>query len=644
MTDDIRVLPGVATAQFRSFAANMPPFYASVIATMLTAMIVFYRETPGWFAVGMPFLFVSICLWRIRWWTTHRNDPVTDAQAGKHLIRATAILIGSTVTVMAMDVAVFPSASIHARYYVAMQILASTMAGFYCLMHLRAAASLMAIAMMVPFTGFMLAMRDVGSIASAINSLINVGLMMFVMSRYQREFTSLVRSEAATAELSKENIRLANLDMLTGLPNRRLFFDTLLDALQTAAAHGQTVAVGIADLDGFKPVNDTHGHRVGDAVLAEVARRMTASAESVFVARVGGDEFGFVITDFRDRETLLSFGDQVIKAVSTPIQVGSIVTSVGCSLGFALYPEAAATSDVLYECADYALYHAKRSGRSKTVVFADNHEAILKEQGKVEQALRGADLEQEMFPVFQPIVDTEAGKTKEFESLARWQSPVLGMVSPAVFIPVAEQAGLIGDITLVLLRKSLEAAAKWPTDVHLSFNVSPFDISSQHRTLQMISIISGSTVEPSRISIELTETALLHSFAETNANMRRLQELGVNISLDDFGTGYSSLSHIHALPFDKLKIDKSFVDAISSNPRSRDIVRSLILLCKDMGIGCVVEGIETAEQLDVVHQLGARNIQGYFFSRPIEATSISAFLSAYDASSPHANERSLTLT
>jgi predicted signal transduction protein with EAL and GGDEF domain len=160
----------------------------------------------------------------------------------------------------------------------------------------------------------------------------------------------------------------------------------------------------------------------------------------------------------------------------------------------------------------------------------------------------------------------------------------------------------------------------------------------------MISIISRSAVEPSRISIELTETALLHSFTETNANMQRLQEIGVNISLDDFGTGYSSLSHIHALPFDKLKIDKSFVDAISSNPRSRDIVRSLITLCNDMGIGCVVEGIETAEQLDVVHELGAKNIQGYFFSRPIEATSISAFLSAYDASSSNETDRSFAAT
>jgi diguanylate cyclase (GGDEF)-like protein len=512
-----------------------------------------------------------------------------------------------------------------------MQILSSTMAGFYCLMHFRAAAYLIAVAMLVPFTGFMIAMGDVGSFASAINSLITAGLMMLVMSRYQRELTSLVRSEAETVALSKENVRLANLDMLTGLPNRRSFFETLSEALAAAAKQGRTVVVGVADLDGFKPVNDTHGHRVGDAVLAEVANRLRNSAGSEFVARVGGDEFGFVISDFADDEALMTFGERVMAAISAPIEAGSVVTSVGCSLGFARYPQAAASPDILYERADYAMYHAKRSGRSKSVVFSEKHEALLKEHGLVEQALRGADLEREMFPLFQPIIDTQAGRTIAFESLARWQSPVLGMVSPGEFIPVAEQAGLIGEITQVLLRKSLVAASSWPEEVHLSFNVSPFDISSQSRTEQLINIIRESGVAPSRVSIELTETALLHSFEETNANMHRLQDTGVHISLDDFGTGCSSLSHIHALSFNKLKIDKSFVDEIRHNPRSRNIVRSLISLCSDMGIGCVVEGIETAEQLDVVHQLGATTIQGYFFSRPLPQTSVNAFLCAHDA-------------
>jgi len=633
LPDNVHMLPGVATAQYRSFAANMPLFFASVVATMLTAMFVLYREVPHWFAIGAPCVFIGICLWCIRWWRVHRNDTVTDSEAEQHLKLATAILLGSTVCVMAIDVAIFPFASIHARYYVVVQILASTMAGFYCLMHLKYAASLTAVVMMLPFTGFMIAMGDVGSIASAINSLINVGLMTVVMSRYQREFVNLVRSEAETVQLGKENVRLANHDMLTGLPNRRLFFEHLSTVMQTAAELGQSVAVGIADLDGFKPVNDTHGHRVGDAVLAEIASRLRGSGGPVLVARVGGDEFGLIVCDVKAEDELMAIGDRAIKAVAAPINAGSIVTSVGCSIGFAVYPQAAATSDILYERADYALYHAKRSGRSKSVVFAEKHDTLLREQGGIDQALRAADLEVELFPVFQPIVDTAVGRTVAFESLARWRSPVLGDVRPATFIPIAEQAGLIGDVTEVLLRKSLTEALKWPTDVHLSFNVSPLDICSHDRTSRLMSIISESGVSPSRISIELTETALLYSYVETNANMRRLQQLGVNISLDDFGTGYSSLSHIHALPFDKLKIDKTFVDEIQLNSRSRNIVRSLISMCKDIGIGCVVEGIETAEQLDVVQRLGADSIQGYFFSKPIEAAAVSAFLNTHGAKS-----------
>ncbi|MDR5741490.1 MULTISPECIES: EAL domain-containing protein [unclassified Caballeronia] len=618
--------PGVATAQFRSFAAKIPPFYASLAVTMLSVMFVFAHRAPAWLALGVPGIFIVLLAWRGWWWLDHRHDELTDAQARRHLARATTVLIVCALVAMGVDVMLFKYADVHAKYFILMQIVASTMAGFFCLMHLRAAAALVAFAMMLPFIGFMLCMGDIGATASAVDIAITVGLMSIVMFGYQRDFANLIRSEAETSQLSRENVWLANLDMLTGLPNRRQFFEELQASIASATVTKRSVAVGIVDLDGFKPVNDTHGHRVGDHVLAEIARRIEGvSSHSALLARVGGDEFAFIVTD-ADEAALLASAEVIIQTVSRPITVGNLTTSVGCSIGFAVYPNAAATADLLYERADYALYHAKRSGRSRSVMFSVEHEQLLKEQGAVEQALRSANLADEFYPVFQPIVDAQSKRTLALESLARWQSPVLGAVPPGTFIPIAEQAGIIAELTPILLQKSLAAAELWPEDVHLSFNVSPYDISSEIRTRRLIEIIKASRVPPHRVAIELTETALLHSFVQTNANMALLQAVGVRISLDDFGTGYSSLSYVHALPFNKLKIDKRFIGDIEANPRSRNIVRSLITLCHDLGVTCIIEGVETTDQLRIVRELGGAAIQGYYFARPMPAANIDAYL------------------
>lgn len=595
---------------------------------MFSVIIVFYGRAPASLGIAIPIGFIILSLSRASWWIKHRRDELTDLQAQRYLSRATKVLFASAVLVMATDVMLLRFSDVHMRYFVLMQILASTMAGFYCLMHLSTAASLMALAMMLPFTYFMLSVGQVSAVASTVDTLINVGLMAYVMSGYQRDFANLLRARSETESLSKENLRLANLDMLTNLPNRREFFGAVQHSINSATKTRQSVAVGIIDLDGFKPVNDTHGHQVGDKVLAEIAERLRqAVGDTCFLARVGGDEFAVILDECRDDKTVQVFGDLLVEAVSKPISIGSLVTSVGCSVGFALFPDAAQDADVLFERADYALYHAKRTGKSRCEIFSTEHEQLLKEQGKVEQALRNAVLEEEFYPVFQPIVDAATNRVVAFESLARWESRVLGAVSPMTFIPIAEQAGIITDLTPILLRKSLAAVVHWPDDVHLSFNVSPYDISNESLTLKLIDIIVSSGVDPRRIAIELTESALLHSFSQTNANMLRFQRIGVKVSLDDFGTGYSSLSYIHALPFNKLKIDRSFIIDIESNSKSQDIVRSLVTLCQDLSLACIIEGVETVDQLHMVQNLGGATIQGYYFSRPMPAESVAHYLS-----------------
>ena len=624
-------IDGVTIAQFQSFANKMPAYYFSVAAMMVATAYTFYHVGPFWLAVGIPAFFLILSIVRGVWWLRYRNQQLTDAEAKRHLTRATVILIGSAAVVVWMDVLLFRYGNTHQQYFILFHLLFAAVSGFFCLMHLRVVASIVAVAVVTPFVVLTYSMGELGDRASAINAVVMAAVMLFAMIRYQSDFTHLLLSKAETVRLSTEILKLANTDVLTGLPNRRQFFSSLNNETSGANENKKAqcrMAVGIVDLDGFKPVNDTHGHLVGDAVLVEVARRLVSEALQLdTVCRVGGDEFAFIVRGNPDEMSLAVLGRSVIKAVARPIQVGNLVTSVGCSIGFAIYPDTAGAVALLYERADYALYHAKRSGRARAVTFSFEHQRLIREQGAVEQTLRNADLHSEFYPVFQPLVDVASGRTRAFECLARWDSPTLGAVSPGVFIPIAEQAGVIAELTPVLLRKALVAAHRWPPHLHLSFNVSPFDIASSERTENIINLIAESGIAASRVAIEITETALLLNFAETNAQISKLREFGVHISLDDFGTGYSSLSYVHALRFDEIKIDGSFVADIESNSASRNIVRSVVSLCRDMRVTCVIEGVETEEQLNVVKQLGATVVQGFLFGRPMNGDLIQDYLS-----------------
>jgi len=622
-------IEGVKVAQFQSFATKMPAYYLSVATMMLATAYTFHSVAPKWLCLGIPAFFLVFSLVRGFWWWRHRNYLPSEREAHRHLMRATILLVASAATVVWMDMSLFRWGDLHQRYFILFHLLFAAVSGFFCLMQLRAAAAMIAIAVMVPFAWLAYSMGASSDLATALDAIVMVAVMTVTMLRYQGDFVHLVRTRGETVRLSQENIRLANTDALTGLQNRRQFFDALQS--ETEIPLGRRVvcpfAVGIIDLDGFKPVNDTHGHRIGDAVLAEVALRLAhASGEVTSLCRVGGDEFAFIVRGGHDEAALLALGQHMINAVCRPIKVDDLLTSVGCSIGFAVYPDAAETTDLLYERADYALYHAKRTGRARAVLFSDEHQRLIREQGMIEQTLRRADFVSEFYPVFQPIVDASSGRTIAFECLARWSSPTLGAVSPGIFIPVAEQAGLIGELTPVILRKALDAARHWPADVHLSFNASPYDIASRDRTLAMIAIIQESMIAPHRIAIEITETALLHDFARANAHIAMLRDIGLRISLDDFGTGYSSLSYVHALPFDTIKIDRSFISDIESNSTSRNIVRSVIALCRDMNLSCIVEGVETDEQLQIVKKLGATVIQGFLYSKPILANEVSRYL------------------
>jgi len=453
----------------------------------------------------------------------------------------------------------------------------------------------------------------------------------------------LMRAAIMTAVKSKllaERLRAraeihADYDALTGLPNRRRFF-AAVEGVIAGESGKDGLIVGILDLDGFKPVNDLYGHAIGDELLFEVARRLRNACPSAdFVARLGGDEFALAIQRPLDDVQLRQCGTTLCEALREPFVISGICISISGSIGFAHYPASGQTMRQIYERADHALYRAKRDSRGDVVIFLPEHESELSDIGRFEQALRTADLQRELCVVFQPQHDLMTGRTSGFEALARWNSPSLGPVSPVHFIAAAERSGIMERMTGILVQKSLAAAAAaWPEDISLSVNLSGLDLMSERSIANIVQIVSDSAIRPSRVTFEITETAIMRDFERARTSLLALSRLGCKIALDDFGSGYSSFAYIHRFPLDRVKTDRSFVTRRKEDAQlSGNIFRAIADLCANLGVECLAEGVETEDELQTVRAAGIRYIQGYYFGRPMPVADIAAYL-ANESSPP----------
>lgn len=423
---------------------------------------------------------------------------------------------------------------------------------------------------------------------------------------------------------------LAHYDALTGLPNRRSFF-TELDVALVGAKNGYAFDLALIDLDGFKPVNDLYGHSIGDALLIEVGKRLRAVVGSRgVVARLGGDEFALILNGQMPDDDLRRFGEDLCDTLrETYVLGGGVCANISGSVGFVHSdPGAQWSASQMLERADYALYYAKQNLRGAPIIFDRRHENEMQDFGAVDQTLRSSDLESELYIVFQPQIDLKAQRTVSFEALARWQSEKLGPVRPDIFIRAAERSGLISDITLILLRKALVAVRDWPRDMRVSFNLSARDLRSLPAIARICDTVRASGVDPKRIEFEITETAMLSDFDQALEALALLKGMGSRIALDDFGSGYSSFGYIHRLPVDKIKIDRSFVTQLLRHDSTVKIVKTLIDLCGNLSLDHVIEGVETAAELCRLEEIGARYIQGYYFSQPMRAEAIIAYLDA----------------
>ena len=416
----------------------------------------------------------------------------------------------------------------------------------------------------------------------------------------------------------REITRLARFDSLTGLPNRAMMRQTLDEALRNAAHRQKGCSLFMIDLDRFKNVNDTLGHPVGDALLRQVADRLkSVMGNHGQVGRLGGDEFQAVFPGSVDIGLLESLARTLIDQVSRPYSIEGYKVTIGASVGIVIGDPGRASADALVRNADLALYAAKAAGRGKHCFYEPSMHSEAAERQVLENDLRQAIERGELWVAYQPVVRTAGEEISGFEALVRWNHPTRGPISPGKFIPLAEEAGLIASIGEWVLKTSLEEAANWPDHVRVAVNLSPLQFNDPNVTNMIASHLRETGVSAGRLELEITEGVFLAEGDSTDDTFAKLKALGVRLALDDFGTGYSSLGYLKKAPFDKIKIDQSFVrGAASSTNRNAAIIRAIVTLAETLGMDTCAEGVETHDDLQLIRDLGVSMIQGYIFGQP----------------------------
>jgi diguanylate cyclase (GGDEF)-like protein/PAS domain S-box-containing protein len=442
-------------------------------------------------------------------------------------------------------------------------------------------------------------------------------------------------TERKRAEAQIEH--MAHHDALTGLPNRVLFNRRLDEALERVKRQGETrqgegLAILCLDLDHFKSVNDTLGHLIGDGLLKAVAERITQDLpERSFVARLGGDEFALIQSGVDGPEAPSRLAARLIEIVSETYQVDGHEVIVGASIGIALAPDDGEASDALLRAADIALYRAKSDGRGMFHFFEPDMDLRIQARRSLELDLRKAYQNGEFELYYQPLVNLERDEVSGFEALLRWRHPDRGMIQPNEFIPLAEEIGLIVPIGEWVLRRACEEAATWPANIKIAVNLSPVQFRSRGLVQAVLSALAHSGLSAKRLELEITESVLLGETEANIATLHSLRALGASISMDDFGTGYSSLSYLRSFPFDKIKIDRSFVNEMMERADCVAIIRAVAGLGMSLGIATTAEGVETSAQLDCLRAEGCTEIQGYLVSPPRPASEVWQLLAASNA-------------
>lgn len=455
--------------------------------------------------------------------------------------------------------------------------------------------------------------------------ILGIGLYPVADQGWAITFEDVTARRAAEVQADE----MARHDPLTGLPNRLLLRERLKEAVGRLQRSGEACAVLLIDLDRFKPINDTLGHPMGDALLKKVADRLRSTVRPTdTVARIGGDEFVILQAGIQEAASTQALARRLVDLVGRAYMIDGHLLTIGASVGVALAPNDGIEADKLLKNADLALYRAKLDGRATYRFFEPEMDARMQARRRLELDMRQALARREFQLHYQPQMQLEGNRLVGCEALIRWQHPERGMVSPLDFIPLAEEIGLIVPIGEWVIRQACRDAVTWPAPLSVAVNVSPAQFKNERLVEMVMSALSSSGLPATRLEVEITEGVLLQQNEKTLQTLHRLRELGVRVSMDDFGTGYSSLSYLRSFPFDKIKIDRSFISDISGKRDGEAIIRAIAGLGKSLGMTTVAEGVETADQMERIRAEGCTDVQGYLISKPVSASEVLKFLSA----------------
>jgi len=618
------------TEQLRILSRQVPICYLVLIVNNLTIACALPMAVPLVFRVGAPGCFTTAAFAGLFHWKLGRK-PTTTESALKYLSRVRALSLVLSFGCCLWAALLFDYLDAESRAIVVLLDYLAIVVSTYCLASF-ASARLMLLASILPIFFKLLLSNDPLLAYLACDLLIVTLILMIMLTTYRYRLVKLVTSrvkmaarrersriaEAVALEEKAKANEMAETDTLTKLPNRRGFLNTLNRTIEEHASKESTFAVAMLDLDGFKPINDAFGHAIGDLLLVEVAHRLLAAAgRQSIVARLGGDEFSIILPHADSAQVACEAATTICDDLAKPFSFERVAIRLSASCGVALFPDGGRDASRLLEHADMALYNTKRNGRNGVSLFSNTIENHLRRKAEIEQMLQSPDVHADLAMVFQPIVNLQGPRLASFEALARWNSETHGNIPPDEFIPLAEQAGFVADVGDVLFEKAIVQAAKWPKEITLSFNLSALQLCSSTTPLRLLSIMAGHYFEPGRLSIEITETALLADFDTARYTIQQLRAAGMRIVLDDFGAGHSWIGYLREMVFDAIKIDGTLVDNIVHSQESRALLSGVLKLCSAIGTPTVAERVETLDQAEILKELGCDAAQGFLFGRPM---------------------------
>ncbi|WP_404339482.1 putative bifunctional diguanylate cyclase/phosphodiesterase [Sphingomonas sp. MMS12-HWE2-04] len=609
----------ILVEQFRALREQIPLMYVLMFADALFVSFASYGTVAPLWSVGVPVLLGILSAARAWVWVRQRGEVPPPDSIKRQLFATMIVAAGLSLLFGGWGLGLYIEADLVRRACIALYIFIGAISCCYCLQSLPRAGHLVLVCGAAPVTICLFFADDWFLRGLGVNIVIVAIVILRMLRANYSGFLEVVtsRSEMAAEQRRAQGAerrahQLAYHDPLTGLPNRRALAETL--ELQAAPdAKGPRFGLLIVDLDRFKSINDVYGHPAGDQLLRDVATRLTEIVQGEGQAyRLGGDEFAIVIDG--DGENARRVARTIVYAASQPFTQDKQVHHIGASVGISLYPQDATDLETLMRRADIALYKAKQAGRSQHCAFEPVLDAEIRRRAVIERDMRTAIESDAFVPAYQPIVDLGTGVLAGFELLARWPGPDGHETGPDLFIPIAEECGLINELMLRLTRRACLETRDW--GVPIAINVSPTQLKDPWFSQKLLQVLTQTGFPPQRLTVEITENALIVDAESAKQAIASLKNQGIQLSLDDFGTGYSSLQHLRMLPFDKLKIDRSFVTAMERDPEALRLVRAMIGLAATLDMPVVAEGIEFDSTARALARLGCRYGQGFYFGHP----------------------------